>query len=162
VADVIVIDADHDAERVAGGYAAWEAARRRTGSTASASAITRMRQHGSTTTKPADREGTKGATTSTTGPVEAPADGAGRSASARQPRSASTLHHLTRELEKKMRKLEKQRERVAAEVADIAGTDHHRLATVGRDLAAVEAQITVTEDEWLALADEAERSTPRI
>ena len=60
-----------------------------------------------------------------------------------------------------MRKLEKQRERVAAEVADIAGTDHHRLATVGRDLAAVEAQITVTEDEWLALADEAERSTPR-
>ena len=151
VADVIVVDADHDAERVPGGYQAWETARRRSGSTASASAATRLRQRGS------------GAAAADARPSPAPAARTGAAAGAddgRPPakaRSASTLRHLTKEVEKRMKKLEKQRDRLATEVGAIDGADHQRLAEVGRDLAAVEAEITRVEDEWLALADEADR-----
>ncbi|MCU1499133.1 MAG: putative transporter ATP-binding protein [Acidimicrobiales bacterium] len=141
VADVIVIDAEHDAERIAGGYAAWEAARRRSGSTTSASASTRGRPSTA-------RAAVKGSAS--------PAIDGATVAVARKPRSASTLRHLTKEVEKQMRKLEKQRDRLVAEVATIDGSDHQRLGAVGRDLAAVEAEITATEDAWLALAEEAE------
>ena len=141
VTDVIVIDADHDAERIAGGYAAWEAARRRTGSTASASATTRMRQQGSA---PA---GSKVGGKPTGKPRSGPAPA----------RSASTLRHLTKDVEKRLRKFEKQRDRLAGEVATIDGSDHQRLASVGQDLAAAEAAISAVEEEWLALAEEGER-----
>ena len=145
VADVIVVDADHDAERIAGGYAAWEAARRKSGSTASASATTRMRQKGSVAKAPSAKTVTTSAAT------------AAATVTLAKPRSPSTLRHLTKELEKRLRKLEKQRDRLAADVAGIDGSDHQRLAEVGRDLAGVEADISAIEEEWLALADEAER-----
>ncbi|CAN5454387.1 ABC-F family ATP-binding cassette domain-containing protein [soil metagenome] len=146
VADVIVIDADHDAERVAGGYSAWEKARRRSGSTAAASATTRGRPSTA-----------KAAIKGSASPSTASADAAGDTVVvARKARSASTLRHLTKEVEKQMKKLEKQRDRLAKDVAATAGSDHQQLAALGRDLAEVEAQITATEDEWLALADEGE------
>jgi hypothetical protein len=37
-----------------------------------------------------------------------------------------------------------------------AGTDHTSLARVGRELADAEGELAVHEDEWLALAEEAE------
>ncbi|QXC63290.1 ABC-F family ATP-binding cassette domain-containing protein [Aquihabitans sp. G128] len=143
VADVIVVDADHDAERVAGGYQAWETARRRSGSTASASATTRGR---SSTSKAAVKASASPGT----------ADAATAVAARPKARSASTLRHLSKEVEKQMKKLERQRDRLVEQVAATAGTDHQRLAELGRDLAAVEGQITANEDEWLALAEEGE------
>ncbi len=193
VADVIVVDADHDAERVAGGYAAWEAARRRTGSTASASATTRMRQrrsgtaalspaagsrspgHGSPGTGSAGqqlagqgsaRQGSgqglvaRSAPSSAASAISSPrsnGDATTVDQGIRPARSASTLRHLTKDVEKRMAKLERQRNRLAADVATIDGADHQRLASVGRDLAAVEAAITAVEEEWLSLAEEADR-----
>ncbi len=133
VADVIVIDADHDAERVAGGYAAWERARRATGSTASASATSRLRQKGSSA----------GSSSSSAAPGPAR-------------RSPSTLRFLSKEVEKRLRKLEKQRDRLSAKVATIDGSDHQQLTAVGRELADVVAEIGSCEAEWLALAEEGE------
>ncbi|HEX2577047.1 MAG TPA: ABC-F family ATP-binding cassette domain-containing protein, partial [Aquihabitans sp.] len=97
VADVVVVDATHDAERVPGGYAAWEAARRRAGSTA-------------------------GAMRSAPKPAAAPRKRADRPAPTR--RSPSTLRHLTRDVEKRLRTLERRRDRLAADVAGIDGRDH--------------------------------------
>jgi hypothetical protein len=72
-------------------------------------------------------------------------------------RSASTLRTLTKEVEKEMRKLEKQRSALIGDLAALAGTDdHQRLAAVGHQLAEVEQAITAAEDRWLALSAEAD------
>jgi hypothetical protein len=55
-----------------------------------------------------------------------------------------------------MRKLEKQREALVVELAAVDPTDHVALAEVGHRLAEVDAAHTAAEDEWLALAEEAE------
>jgi len=132
VADVLVIDEAHDAERVPGGYAAWEAARRSTGSTRSASASVR----------PASAPKKKAANP----PPKAAAPG----------RSASTLRFLTKDVEKRMRSLERRRETLTVELAAADPSDHLALAEAGRQLAEVDAELAAAEDEWLALAEEAE------
>ncbi|MBX3285998.1 MAG: ABC-F family ATP-binding cassette domain-containing protein [Actinobacteria bacterium] len=135
VADVIVIDHDHDAERLPGGYAAWEAARRARG--------------GAPTAKPSKPP-------ASARPKAAAGPAAAGTAVPRR-RSASTLRTLTKEVEKQMRKLEKQRSALADDLAALAGSaDHQRLAEVGHQLAEVESALGAAEDEWLALASEAE------
>ncbi len=67
------------------------------------------------------------------------------------------LRTLTKEVEKQMRKLEKQQASLHEDLAALAGSaDHERLAAVGNQLAEVEAALGAAEDEWLALASEAE------
>jgi len=148
VADVIVIDDDHDAVRLAGGYAAWDAKRRAGGF------------------RPGSGAGATSPATSATNPRGFAADtpkggqtGSGSSTGTTQRRSASTLRTLTKDAEKRLRKLEKQRDRLVADLETAAGdpeSDHMALAAVGRELAAAEAAISATEEEWLALAEEAE------
>jgi ATP-binding cassette subfamily F protein uup len=70
-------------------------------------------------------------------------------------RSPSTLRHLMREAEKEMRRLQQRHEALETELA-AAGGDHVVLARVGREMGAVAADLSRAEDEWLALAEEAE------
>nr|MBA2496572.1 hypothetical protein [Acidimicrobiia bacterium] len=70
-------------------------------------------------------------------------------------RSPSTLRHLLKAVEKDMRRLERRRGEVTAEVST-AGADHVVLARLGEELAAVEADITAVEDRWLELSAEAD------
>ena len=136
VADVIVIDADHDAERVPGGYAAWEAARHVRKTRAGAPKAP------STTAKRArsDKRGT------TPPPV---GEGTTR-------RAPGTVRHLIKEAEKAMGRQERRRRALTAQLAAVAGTDHQRLASLGSELAAAEAELAATEERWLALTTEAE------
>ena len=73
------------------------------------------------------------------------------------PRSASTLGRLLREVEKAIAGRQRARDRLVAALAD-AGSDHAALARIGRELADVEEQLAAKEDEWLAIAAEAESS----
>ena len=171
VADVIVIDADHDAERVPGGYAAWETARRK--SRASGSQSTAKVSRGSSKSgkgakgaKPST--GTKGSKTTAPGGNVASADASAAVASttatatAKTPsagskgRSPSTLRHLMKDTEKEMVKLGRKRDRAHDALAAVDPMDHQALAAAGRVLAEIEAALAETEERWLALGAEAD------
>jgi ATP-binding cassette subfamily F protein uup len=137
VADVVVIDDHHDADRVPGGYAAWEAARR------------------------AARSTSGGAGSASAGPSKGPTGGKRvprppADPDRPSPRSPSTLRRLLKDVEKQVRQLEKRRARLHDDLVAVPTSDHERMAAVGTDLAAVEADLTAAEDEWLALSAEAE------
>jgi ATP-binding cassette subfamily F protein uup len=156
VDDVLVLDGEGGAGRIAGGYAAYEAerrARRRTGarpgtatmqaSAGGRSARTR-RASGSTADAPAVGPGT----------LAGPGPAASGS-SAGRPRTRSTLRHLLRRAESQLAELQKRQESLEAEVA-VAAEDHAALARLGADLAGLQAELALAEEAWLALAEEAE------
>ncbi|CAN5773377.1 ABC-F family ATP-binding cassette domain-containing protein [soil metagenome] len=154
VADVIVIDDDRDAERVPGGYAAWEADRR-SRRPSKAAARSGGRRMGSATGAEAggrpDRRPARSAVGSATGSAATdPTTDAGSR------RSPGTLRHLMKEADKKMAMRQRQRDRLAAALAEADVGDHQRLAAAGRDLADAEAALAGAEATWLALADEAD------
>jgi hypothetical protein len=61
-----------------------------------------------------------------------------------------------KEAEGRIRRHERRRDELTAALAE--GTaDHRRMAEMGAELAAAEADLARAEDEWLALADEADR-----
>jgi ATP-binding cassette subfamily F protein uup len=131
VTDVVVIDEDTDGRRLPGGYAAWEEARRarRTSGRTGAAA-----------------------------PAPAPTPAPSRPVAAKAPgkRSPAHLHKLVKEAEGAIRRLERRREEITAELAE--GTaDHVRMAELGRQLAATEDELAEAEDAWLELTTEAER-----
>lgn len=147
VADVIVIDEDHDAERVRGGYDAWETVRRaaqRSGTMSVAKA-----------NRATPRSGTPGATRRPVKPGRSGSAGSGSGPGSGR-RSHTTLRFAMDELDRQMRKLAAEYAEVAAELETVDPTDHVALADVGRRLAAVDAKLRVAEDEWLALGEEAE------
>jgi ATP-binding cassette subfamily F protein uup len=147
VADVIVIDADHDAERIPGGYAAWESARRA------------RRPSGA-----AARSGGRPMASATGG--EAKAQPGPHSARGEPPttgteprrRSPGTLRHLMKETEKEVGRLERTRDRHLGELAGVDTGDHQHLAAAGRNLADAEAALAAAEERWLGLAEEAEEA----
>jgi hypothetical protein len=55
-----------------------------------------------------------------------------------------------------LRKIEKQRAKLAEQLAAVDGTDHVRLAEVGQELAAADASLAEVEERWLALGEELE------
>jgi ATP-binding cassette subfamily F protein uup len=142
VADVIVIDDDHDAVRVPGGYAAWEATRRA----------------GRSTSQRSGGAGAGGSAAKKSGGVPAVAKGGGAapSGASRSARSPSTLRRLTKDAEKAMRAIEKRRDGLTADLAAVDPRDHERLAAVGKALAGVEAELAAAEESWLELSVEAE------
>ena len=79
---------------------------------------------------------------------------------ARKPgRSPSTLRRLIGEAERTLAKATELRDRLAANLADLAGrdgSDHTRLTALSTQLAGAEAAVAAAEESWLALADEAE------
>ncbi len=130
VADVVVIDETHDVERLPGGYATWEQSRRHQPRAASAAAAPKA--------------------------AKPKAARAGGGTPAVKTRTPSTLNRLMRDAEKEMRKLERQRERLAEQLAEVDGADHVRLAEVGQELAAADAALADVEERWLALGEELE------
>ncbi len=70
-------------------------------------------------------------------------------------RSSSTLGRLMRDAEKSLAAAERGRDKLVAEL-EAAGTDHEVLRQVGTRLAEAEALIRQREEEWMALAEEAE------
>jgi ATP-binding cassette subfamily F protein uup len=132
VTDVVVIDEDTRGRRRPGGYAAWEEARRA------------RRTTGRTSAGPAAPRA----------PDPRPAARPPQARASR--RSPAHLHKLIKEAEGTIRRLERRRDAVTAELAD--GTaDHVRMAELGRDLATTEADLATAEDAWLELTTEAER-----
>ena len=138
VTDVVVIDEVHPGRRLPGGYAAWETARRarrvRGRAVATSSSVAAARGTA--------KEGRKSGDTWHAG---------GRPAR----RSPSTLRRLIREAEKELAALERRRGLLADDLVD-AGGDRDALASIGTELASVEARLADVEQRWLALAVEAE------
>ena len=139
VTDVLVIDDQHDAQRVPGGYAAWEGARR-------AAAAARPQKLG----------GGQRSTSATPAASKAPPVAGGAAADGPAKRSRSTLRFLLKDVDKRMRQLEKRHAKLSADV-EAATADHQRLAVLGAELANVAAALSEVEDEWLALTEESER-----
>ncbi|MEY2398380.1 MAG: transport system ATP-binding/permease protein [Actinomycetota bacterium] len=72
-------------------------------------------------------------------------------------RSPSTLHRLMREAEKAIAAAERTRTKLVADL-ETAGSDHEALRRIGLELADTEKAIAAREEEWLALAAEAENN----
>jgi ATP-binding cassette subfamily F protein uup len=151
------------ARRVPGGFAAYEATRRRARrpgrvggpapAPASASAMagpaSTVVMGAAATADGASASTTAGSAVGNAGPHRAPRqDG-------RPSRTPSTLRHLMRRAESDMARL---RERQATLEADLAAArgDHVALARIGEELSAVGADLAAAEESWLALAEEAE------
>jgi len=136
VTDVLVIDEDSRGRRLPGGYAAWEEARRR------------KRSASRTTAGPAAPKAPRPTATPT--PTPRP------KAAAPSRRSPAHLHKLLKEAESAIRRLERRRDDITAELA-AGAADHVRMAELGRDLATTEAELATAEDTWLELTEEAGR-----
>ncbi len=134
VDDVIVLDGRGRAGRPAGGYAAYEAARRTAG----------VRD----TTPPAGarHQSAAGGTARGASPHSA-------AAPARKPRSPSTLRRLLDQAEKELAAASDERARLQGELAAASG-DHVALAEVAHALAAAESRLADAEERWLVLAEE--------
>jgi ATP-binding cassette subfamily F protein uup len=128
VADVIVIDESHDAVRVPGGYEAWRSNQGR---------IAPPPDEGRSTAPRAPRRG------------PAATDDAGR-------RSPSTLRFLTKKADAALREVERARDRLRDELAQVDPADHRRMAEVATALASAEDEVSAAEETWLELAAEAE------
>ncbi|HUF34228.1 MAG TPA: ABC-F family ATP-binding cassette domain-containing protein [Acidimicrobiales bacterium] len=133
VEDVLALDGEGAAAEVPGGYAAWEMARRAAGSGGRRASSGKQARRAASGPLP--------------GPATAPAASSGR--------SPSTLRRLLKDAEKEVATLERRRDALTKALAD-AGTDHERLASLGADIAAVEAELAAAEGRWLDLAAEAE------
>ncbi|MCB0978607.1 MAG: ABC-F family ATP-binding cassette domain-containing protein, partial [Acidimicrobiales bacterium] len=144
VADVIVIDGTHDAERVPGGYAAWEADRRaRRSSGGPSRSVESTAQRGTASAKRSPKP--DAASRSGTGASDVP-----------KRRSPSTLRHLTKEAEKVMTKAQRARDRTVEALHAMDPSDHVAYAEAGRAVADAEAVLGEAEERWLALLEEAE------
>ena len=154
VTDVVVIEGDGTgrAGRRPGGYGAWEADRRRG---------RRSRRAGIASGPP-----TVGVAEASQEPdaVEAGGrgsdvggedDGSAQRAPTRAGRSPSTLRHLLREADKRMARLQRDRQGALAAL-EAAGEDHQALAAAGAALAELDRDLASVEDEWLALSEEVE------
>ena len=159
VTDVIVLDGHGHAGRVPGGYAAYEAGRR------AARSRGRTAPAGRSGVGPAGSTGGARGGDGRTGAGDggpsgraARRNGSGPTAGGTNgrpgPRSASTLRHLMKKAEADMRKLERRRAELEADLS-AAGDDHVALARIGGELAAVGADLSAAEEAWLTLAEEA-------
>ena len=70
-------------------------------------------------------------------------------------RSPSTLHRLLKQAEREVADLERRRDRLHTALVD-AGGDHVELARLGTELAGVVDALATAEEQWIALAEEAE------
>jgi len=74
----------------------------------------------------------------------------------RSGRSPSTIYYETRRNEQDMARLEKRREELAAAFSNTV--EREELARIGSELAEVHTKLAEVENQWLLLAEEAERS----
>lgn len=76
-------------------------------------------------------------------------------------RTPSTLRHLLRKAEKQVAQLQERQGKLEAELA-AAADDPSELARIGNDLAQTQGELAAVEEEWLALASEAESAGLQI
>ncbi|MFP5319909.1 MAG: ABC-F family ATP-binding cassette domain-containing protein [Acidimicrobiia bacterium] len=126
VEDVLVLDGGGAAVLTPGGFAAYDAARRRPRAKG-ASAAPRV--------APA--------------PSPAPARPA-----APKPRSPSTLRRLLAQAERELEAATAARDALSARLTTDPPSDHVTLAALAQDLAAAETRLVEVEERWLALAEE--------
>lgn len=126
VDDVIVFDGTGNVSRLPGGYEAYENLRK--AQAGSKNDSTRQ------TSAPSDKK------------LKRKGDGG---------RSASTIRHELRGVEKDMARLDKKRSTLTAEL-EAAGSDHEALVRIGAELTPVVEEIDVLEQRWLELSEEAE------
>ena len=137
VEDVVVLDGIGGARVAPGGYAEYEADRRRRRESGSPS---RAPSAGRPSPAPA------GSGPAARTPAPPPA------AAAAKPRSASTLRRLVARAEREMAEADDRRQHLEAELA--AAADHTALAAVAHALAEAEVALATAEDRWLALTEE--------
>lgn len=125
VDDVIVFDGSGSVSRLPGGYEAYENLRKSQSSTAK-----------------------NDSTKQTSSAKKTKSDSGGG-------RSASTIRHELKTVEKDMARLDKKRSKLTAEL-ESAGADHQELLRVSELLTPVVAEIEQLEERWLELSDEAE------
>ncbi len=127
VDDVVVLDGRGATSRPPGGFAAYEA--------------TRLQGRGPKVAAPAAAPRTH------SDPRATPA----AARPARKERSPSTVRRLIAETERELTEATGRRDELSIEMG---GADHHALAPLATELAAVEARVVGLEERWLALADE--------
>jgi ATP-binding cassette subfamily F protein uup len=127
VDDVIVFDGTGNVGRLPGGYEAYEKLR-------SAQA---------------------GSKNDSTRPTAAPSDKKSKQKGGDGGRSASTIRHELKSVEKDMARFDKKRAALTTEL-EAAGSDHEALVRVGAELTPVVAEIDALEERWLTLSEEAE------
>ena len=127
VDDVIVFDGTGAVSRLPGGYEAYERLRK-TQSASMKNDSTRQTSSGPKKPKPKH-------------------SGTGR--------SASTIRHELKTVEKDMARLDKKRTAFTVEL-EAAGSDHEALVRIGTELIPVVDQISSLEERWLELSEEAE------
>jgi ATP-binding cassette subfamily F protein uup len=132
VEDVLVLDGRGGAAMAPNGYAGYVAA-----ATATAAAALR---------RPAAQEP---AAVGRPLPVAAAPTGAPA-----KPRSPSTLRRLVGLAERAMAEAERERDRLAAELAGLEPSDHVALAATAQALAEAETALAAAEERWLELSDE--------
>jgi ATP-binding cassette subfamily F protein uup len=140
VADVLVLDGLGFAGRRPGGYAAWDADRRK----ASAAGSRRVARSVTPTAGEA--------------PAKERSNGSSRpSAPASSGRSPSTLRNLLKAAEKELAKVDRERATIEEQVAAAAtASDHVELARLGALLSDVQARQAEIEERWLELGTELE------
>jgi ATP-binding cassette subfamily F protein uup len=150
VADVVVLDGQGFAGRRPGGYAAWEAQRRKALTSGGRSAPS-VAPTGSA------RGGRAGPTTKADKPATRSGSGGRPVGSRPAGRSPSTLRNLIREAEKDLARLDRQRAKLEGQVAEAATNgDHQELGRLGALLATVQEGQREVEDRWLTLGSELE------
>ncbi len=127
VDDVIVFDGTGNVSRLPGGYEAYEKLRK-------------------------SQAGSKNDSTRQTA---APSDKKSKPKSGDGGRSASTIRHELKSVEKDMARLDKKRAALTTEL-EAAGSDHEALVRIGAELTLVVDEIDALEERWLALSEEAE------
>lgn len=127
VDDVIVFDGTGSVSRLPGGYEAYENL----------------------------RKAQAGSKNDSTRQTAAPSDKKSKQKGGDGGRSASTIRHELKSVEKDMARLDKKRSALTAEL-EAAGSDHEALVRIGAELTPVVEEIDRLEERWLALSEEAE------
>ncbi|HVW33822.1 MAG TPA: ATP-binding cassette domain-containing protein, partial [Acidimicrobiia bacterium] len=158
--EAIVLDGHGGAAHAPGGYAQYEAARRRAGEPGGGP--TAARAGGGPTGRGAG-SGSAGARSGATGGATrrdtTPSAGSGPGGSSpaapapKKARSPSTLRRLIGLAEADMEKASAERDGLLAELA-AAGNDHVALARIAETLAAAESRLSAAEERWLELSEE--------
>ena len=142
VDDVLVLDGQGSAARFPGGYEAWEHQHALRGPQRRADSASAISSQGRSRTASGNNDrAINGAKT------DRPRAATGR--------SASTVGHELRRVEKTMARLERQVSDLNEELVNV-GSDHERLGELGWRLSARQSELAEAEEQWLSLSEELE------
>jgi ATP-binding cassette subfamily F protein uup len=153
---ILALDGSGSVAPVAGGLAAWIAGAEASGrSPSSRPASSRTTSGRPTSSRPASSRPTSGRSPESS-PAPTPPERSVATVpdSTRTARSASTVGHLLRAVEKELSRLQRRRDQLNDTL--VQTTDHVRLAALGVELHEVQTSLDDAEERWLALAEEAE------